>query len=125
MLKSKKIVKNLLILYVAVSFAFLGCGKGNVSTGVKMIDDLIGIKKSDKNIQVMLALWQQSQNQYNGTGTVSADTIPIGEGRYNESYIWIINDVYFRLKDLNLQYEVLSPYNYRIQDIRNKQSTCY
>jgi methionine-rich copper-binding protein CopC len=85
MLKSKKIVKNLLILYVAVSFAFLGCGKGNVSTGVKMIDDLIGIKKSDKNIQVMLALWQQSQNQYNGTGTVSADIGPSGGSLIDKS----------------------------------------
>jgi len=84
-LKSKTIVKNLLILYVAVSFAFLGCGRGNVSTGVKMIDDLIGIKKSDKNIQVMLALWQQSQNQYNGTGTVSADIGPSGGSLIDKS----------------------------------------
>ncbi|GIX41706.1 MAG: hypothetical protein KatS3mg129_1439 [Leptospiraceae bacterium] len=56
-----------------------------------MIDDLIGIKKNDKNTGLMLALWQHLQTQYQGTGTVSADIGPSGGSLTDKSGNYILN----------------------------------
>lgn len=57
----------------------MGCGKFKPnSTGIKLIDDILSIKPSDKEMQLVWSFWLSTQNSYQGTGTVSMNIGPTG-----------------------------------------------
>lgn len=74
----KKIYKGDIYIFANVLF-FLGCGKFKPnSTGIKLIDDILSIKPSDKEMQLVWSFWLSTQNSYQGTGTVSMNIGPTG-----------------------------------------------